>query len=78
MKIIEITGWLPGFGKISMNRLLREEFGYSLSTAKNAVDAILDGQKIILSCAEENEIKICSKLSEIRVIFKSDHMSSQV
>lgn len=70
MKIC-INGWNPGFDKITMNRFLREEFGYSLKEAKKSVDDILDGKELVLDvdCTKVNEVK--AKLTEIGMKYSS-------
>lgn len=38
--------WQPGFNKVQFNKLLRNLAGYSLATAKQAVDDLLEGHPI--------------------------------
>ncbi len=43
---ISITGWRPGFRKVSATRLLSGLCGYRLSHAKRTVDRILEGERV--------------------------------
>ena len=47
MRVI-VTGWSPGLRKISLSDLLREDAGYSLKSAKSAVDQLLDNESVIV------------------------------
>jgi len=42
MATIEITGWVPGFLKVSCTKLLQAQVGLGLADAKSVTDAILD------------------------------------
>jgi hypothetical protein len=58
MKKVVIYEWQPGFNKVALNKLLRNKAGYSLTSAKKAVDGLLDGESIEVKidshyCAEE-------------------------
>jgi ribosomal protein L7/L12 len=48
METVILKDWKPGLKKISLNRLLRENAGLSLSDAKNVVDELLDGKSAIV------------------------------
>ncbi len=48
MTTVLVFGWTRGFQKIEFTKLLRAEFGYSLTHAKGITDAILDGKSIEL------------------------------
>jgi hypothetical protein len=45
MRVI-LTGWSPGLRKISLSDLLRGDAGYSLKSAKSAVDQLLDNEPV--------------------------------
>lgn len=64
-----ITGWEVGFNKVGMNKLLRKYFGYCLSSAKEIVDAILVGEKVVLLLAEDNLEEVKQELQKVNVIF---------
>jgi hypothetical protein len=46
MKKVVLYEWQPGFNKVALNKLLRNQAGYSLASAKQAVDSLLDGKAI--------------------------------
>ena len=48
MNAITLIGWKTGFDKIGLNKMLRDQFGYSLGDAKAAVDAVLQNHEINL------------------------------
>ena len=48
MPIVEITGWSPGFQKVSCTSILHSVAGLGLAEAKNVTDAILDGHTEIV------------------------------
>ena len=43
MPIVEITGWTPGFQKVSCTETLQSIAGLGLVEAKHITDAVLDG-----------------------------------
>ena len=43
MTTVVITGWVPGFEKISCTNLVRSRFGLDLRDGKNITDNILHG-----------------------------------
>lgn len=43
MATVEITGWLPGFRKVSCTKLLQSQVGIGLADAKSITDGILNG-----------------------------------
>jgi hypothetical protein len=47
MRVI-LTGWRPGLLKISLNHLLREHAGFSLTSAKAAVDRLLKQRTVVV------------------------------
>lgn len=46
---IAISGWRPGFSKVSATHLLSGICGYRLSDAKRTIDEILEGRKVTIS-----------------------------
>jgi len=48
MEKIIFYDWHKGFNLIAFNKLLRKHLGYSLSQAKQAVDDLLGGQKVVI------------------------------
>jgi len=48
METIIFYDWHKGFNLIAFNKLLRRHLGYSLSQAKQAVDDLLLGQKVVI------------------------------
>lgn len=69
MERITVVGWRPGLDKIALNRLLRDECGYSLGDAKKVVDKILENQEIDL--AVQDSASILHRLEELGVACKS-------
>lgn len=49
MTKIKIVGWREGMQKISLTKLLQEELGLPLASAKDVVDRVLDGSEEIVS-----------------------------
>jgi len=43
MAIVVITGWVPGFGKVSCTKLVRSRLGLDLLGGKRITDDILQG-----------------------------------
>jgi hypothetical protein len=69
MKTITLNGWKVGFDKVGLNRLLRDQFGFSLGDAKSAVDTIVENKEIKLSVSDEGLISIHEKLTALCIIF---------
>lgn len=63
MKTKVVSGWNPGFKKVSCTRLLQEKAGYSLSQAKATTDAILKGQRVIIELPEQGHERTIAQLS---------------
>jgi len=67
MKIVVIDCWEIGFQKIAFTNLLRSDFGYSLSGAKDATDALLHGQRLELQVPDEEADYLLSRCVELGV-----------
>ena len=65
MKAIVVSGWNVGFQKINFQRTLRREFGYTLASAKDACDAILNGQRLELHVQDSEYLRILSELIKL-------------
>lgn len=48
MEKIIFYDWHKGFNPVAFNKLLRKHLGYSLSQAKQAADALLMGQSVVI------------------------------
>jgi hypothetical protein len=46
MKHLVISGWNVGLDKVLLTKVLRTEFGYSLSEGKSITDQVLDDREI--------------------------------
>ncbi|HAI68935.1 MAG TPA: hypothetical protein DCM38_05790 [Gammaproteobacteria bacterium] len=46
MTKVVLYDWQPGFNKVALNRLLRNQANYSLASAKQAVDSLLEGKSL--------------------------------
>ncbi len=44
MALVEITGWQPGFGKVSCTKLLQAHANLGLAEAKRVTDGVLAGE----------------------------------
>lgn len=53
MTAVMIEGWRAGLNKVRLNQLLRQYGPYGLSSAKEEVDRILEGDCPTFSCADE-------------------------
>ena len=65
MKTIIVSGWNVGFQKINFQHKLRHEFDLSLSSAKNACDAVLDGKRLELHVQDSEYLRIGSELIQL-------------
>jgi hypothetical protein len=65
MRKIVIFGWDAGFEKVGFTRLFRSEFGYSLKSAKQTTDAVLDGQPVFIEVANQRYKKLVCRLTEL-------------
>ncbi|TKR30353.1 hypothetical protein FCE95_09475 [Luteimonas gilva] len=70
MKTIRIYGWEPGFNKVEMTKLLREELGSSLFDAKEMVDKIVSCEQIEISVNPESIERITYKLDQLKAKFE--------
>jgi ribosomal protein L7/L12 len=68
MKRILITGWVLGFNKIGTSKCLRAYLGYDLRDAKDAVDAILQGEIIEFELTDDKTTQLCAELDRLGVI----------
>lgn len=69
MSKIILCGWNVGFNKVGLNKLLREDFSYSLGHAKEVVDAILENQPIDIDVSDVQLAEIEVKLNALGVRF---------
>lgn len=46
MPRVILKNWRPGLRKVSLNKLLQDRAGMSLTAAKAAVDQLLDGRPV--------------------------------
>ena len=67
MKRVVFSGWNVGFKKVGLTKLLRYDYGYSLSRAKAVTDSILDGKSVALEISENPFDEIVSKLTDLGV-----------
>ena len=67
MTELVVHGWKIGFQKVSMTKLLREEFGYSLSEAKAITDSILENKQVRLPCPNLPEEVTLARLRALGV-----------
>jgi ribosomal protein L7/L12 len=59
-----IEGWNEGFNKVSFTKLLQQEMGASLSTAKDMTDRILEGKPVTVNVVEKDADRIASLAEE--------------
>ncbi len=68
MRVI-LTGWRRGLLKISLNQLLREGAGYSLTSAKAAVDRLLKREPVEVDLpSREAAVAFLRRASELGAI----------
>jgi ribosomal protein L7/L12 len=65
MKKIVISGSEAGFQKIGFTKLCRSEFGYSQKSAKEATDAVMEGQPIFIEVTDLRYKKLVCRLTEL-------------
>lgn len=65
-KAIWLVGWKPGFRKIGATRALQQVAGYSLSQAKEAVDRVLDNEKVRIGLLDN--IRLEPTVADLREI----------
>ena len=77
MKVV-ITGWNVGFQKIRFTELLRTDFGFSLSAAKAATDAVLGRKSFELEVQAAQCGDLVPRLERIgvRAAFENDILSA--
>lgn len=71
MSSIVVIGWKPGFDKIGMNKLLRDQLGYSLGDAKYIVDAIIENKATELVVPSEVFEQIMSDLINLGSVLQN-------
>jgi hypothetical protein len=71
MKTIGVSGWNPGFKKVSCTKLLQEKAGYSLSQAKATTDAILKRQRVIIELPERGLERTIAQLSQAGLVLRT-------
>ena len=64
MKVV-ILGWSAGFQKIKFTEILRRDFGYSLSIAKAATDAVLENKCVEISAQEADCYRLLPQLTKL-------------
>jgi ribosomal protein L7/L12 len=72
VKNITVSGWKIGFEKVAFTKLLRYELGYSLKTAKDTTDTILDGQSISIEVSEEEYQGLIRRIEALGANIGSD------
>jgi ribosomal protein L7/L12 len=65
MKSISISGWNVGFRKLEHTRLLRSEFGLSLSQAKQTTDEVLAGNAVTLQVPDDRYEQAVAELIKL-------------
>ena len=65
MRKVAVLGWNPGFQKIQFTELLRGDFGYSLSKAKAATDAVLDQKRVELEVQDTECMRLLPRLNQL-------------
>jgi len=72
MKRIVVHGWKINFDKVGFTKLLRNEFGYSLSEAKGITDGVLEKKSVTLEMEDYRLQGTASKLEKLRASFDVD------
>lgn len=55
MTTVLFTGWNPGLAKIQLTKLFQARAGLRLSSAKDAVDQILEGKPVTVTLGTADE-----------------------
>jgi hypothetical protein len=63
MRKLVICGCDTGFEKAGFTTLLRSEFGYSLKSAREDTDAVLDGQPVFIEVPDERYKELACRLT---------------
>jgi ribosomal protein L7/L12 len=56
MAMVVITGWVPGFEKVSCTKLVRSRLGLDLRDGKQVTDDILQGTVRRIELASDEEV----------------------
>lgn len=69
---VQISGWRPGFLKVSHTQLLQSRVSLSLSEAKSATDRVLVGDPVVVNvpsmAAAERLVSELAQLGAVAVI----------
>jgi hypothetical protein len=69
VKTIILSGWNTGFNKVGLTKLLRYDYGYSLSNAKTVTDSVLDGKAVTIENSDDRVDEFVMKLDRLGVIY---------
>ncbi len=67
MTTVLISGWNPGFQKVTFTNLLKSELGLTLKPAKEVTDQILDGKPVELLVPEDRVESLLRTMSHLGV-----------
>jgi len=68
MPKVTVRRWNPGLKKVSLAKLLQEEAGLSLTSAKQCVDRLLEGQSITVETTAEQARQLARKIDDLGAI----------
>ena len=67
-----VEGWKIGFEKVAFTKLLQQEMGLSLSSAKDMTDQVLDGKQIALAVSESELNRVSDAMSSLGAMVRRD------
>lgn len=78
MTKVSISGYRPGFKKVSHTKLLRSHAGLSLKPAKECTDRILSGETVILDLPDSGAAEeFTARSRELGAMAEVEHEASR-
>jgi ribosomal protein L7/L12 len=69
MPKVVIKRWKPGLQKVSLTKLLQDRAGFSLASAKECVDRVLDGETVSIAQANlEEAITLAREITKLGAV----------
>ena len=68
-----IVGWNVGFQKVEFTKLLRCNFGFSLTEAKSITDKVLDGERAELAVDRGDRSRIANEATALGAIVAEEN-----
>jgi ribosomal protein L7/L12 len=71
-----IEGWNEGFNKVAFTKMLRHEFGFSLTAAKSMTDQVLERTPLAINVVSADIERISSLAQQMGAIVCSGNSST--